>query len=131
MTLTCSGDESQRKMYCNFLTLKAPITTAADDSLEYIFIVIPRYTLVAGYYVFMLAVRVSVRPSVHPSVVHTSSVRTSFPLNNLSIYKLISFKFCICISTNNVSLGIVNGQISIIYHEVTALVNVQKMVFGL
>ena len=27
------------------------------------------------------------------------------------IYKQILFKFCICICTNNVSLGIVNGQI--------------------
>ena len=75
-----------------------------------------------GYYVFMLAVRVSVRPSV----VRTS-VRTSFPFDNLSIYKLFSFEFCICICANNVSLGIVNGQISIIYHRVMALVNVQKL----
>ena len=91
---------------------------------------IPRHTLVAGYDVFMLAVRVSVRPSVSPSVVRMS-VRTSFQCDNLSINKWISFKFCICICTNNVSLGIVNGQISIIYHRVMALVNVQKMVFGL
>ena len=75
---------------------------------------------------FTLAIRVSVRMSV----VRTS-VRTSFLFDNLSIYERISFKFCICISTNNVSLWIVNGQISIIYHRVMALVNVQKMVFGL
>ena len=31
-----------------------------------------------------------------------------------------------CIGTNNVSLGIVNGQISIICHGVMALVNVKK-----
>ena len=66
-----------------------------------------------GYYVFMSAVRVS--------------VHTSFPFDNLSIYKRISFKFCVCICTNNVSLGFVNGQLSIIYHRVMALVNVQKM----
>ena len=83
----------------------------------------------AGYCVFTLAVRVSVRPSVRPFVVPTS-IHTSFPLDNLSIYIRISFKFCICICTNNVSLGIVNGQISIIYHKVMALVNVQKMFFG-
>ena len=53
-------------------------------------------------------------------------VRTSFALDNFSIYKRISFKFCICICTNNVPLGIVNGQISIIYHRVLALVNVPK-----
>ena len=73
--------------------------------------------LVAGYYVFVLAVRVSARP-------HFVCVP-----NNLSIYKRISFKFCICIYTNNVPLGIVNGQISIIYHRVLALVNVRKKWF--
>ena len=87
--------------------------------------IIPRHKLVAGYYVFMLTVRVSVR-----SLYVRPSVRTSFPFDSLSIYKRISFKFCICICTNNVSLGIANGQISTIYHRVMALVNVQKMVFG-
>ena len=67
----------------------------------------------------------SVCRSVHPSV------RTSFPFDNLSIYKRISFKFCICICIKNVSLGIVNGQILVIYHRVLALVNGQKMDFGL
>ena len=79
----------------------------------------------AGYYVFTLAVRVSVRLYVRPSV------RTSFPFDNLSIYKRISFKLCVCMCTKNVSLGVVNGQISIIYHRVMALVTGQKMVFGL
>ena len=69
--------------------------------------------------VFTLAIRVSVRPSV----VRTS-VRTSFPFDNLSIYKRISFKFFMSICTNSV-----NGQISIINHRVMALVNVQKIVF--
>ena len=81
---------------------------------------------VAGYYVFTLAVRMSVRPSV----VRTY-VRTSLPFDNLSIYKRFSFKFCVCICTNNVSFGIVNGQILIIHHRVITLVNVQKMVYGL
>ena len=85
--------------------------------------IIPRHKLVAGYYVFTLAVRVSVRLSVVCTNVRPS-VHTSFPFDSLSIYKRISFKFCICICTNNVSLGIVNGQISIIYHRVMALVNV-------
>ena len=60
-------------------------------------------------------------PCVRPSVVRTS-IRTSFPFDNLTIYKRISFKFCICICINNVSLGIVNGRMSIIYHRVKALV---------
>ena len=68
--------------------------------------------------------------SIGQSVVHMS-VRTSFPFDNSSICKRISFKFCICIYTNNVSLGIFNGQTSIIYDRVKALVNVQRMVFGL
>ena len=79
----------------------------------------------AGYYVFTLAVHVSVRPSVCSTSVRPS-VRTSFPFDNLSNYERISFKFCICICTNNVSLWIFNGQISLIYHRVMALVNVQK-----
>ena len=97
------------------------IGTSLLAVLAYEQLFIPRHTLVAGYYVFTLAVRVSVRPSV----VRTS-VRNSFAFDNLSIYKRISFKFCICICTNNVSFGIVNGQISIIFHRVMALVNVQK-----
>ena len=84
----------------------------------------------AGYYVFTLAVRVSVRLSVHPSdrspYVRTS-VRTSYTFDKLTIYKRILFEFCIYICTKNVSLGIVNGQISIIYHRVMALVNGQNM----
>ena len=82
------------------------------------------YTLPQVYYVFMLAVRVSVRPSVR-----SPYVRTSFPFDNLSIYERISFEFCVCICIKNISLGIVNGQSSIIYHRVMALVNGQKMLF--
>ena len=84
-------------------------------------IFLPRHTLVAGYYVFTLAVHVAVRPSV----VRTF-VRNSFPFDNLSTMNGFHFRFCICICTNTVSLGIVNGQISIIYHRVMALVTVQK-----
>ena len=84
----------------------------------------------AGYHVLMLAVHVFVRPSVRPWYVRPS-VRTSFPFDNLSIYERISFKFCICIFTKFVSLGIVNGQISIIYHKVMVLVNVQNMFWPL
>ena len=73
-------------------------------------------------------------PCVCPSVRNLYvrlSVRTSFTFDSLNIYKWISFKFCICICTNNVSFEIVNGQISMIYHRVMALFNVQEMVFGL
>ena len=81
-----------------------------ETLLKILCIFIPRHTLVAGYYVFTLAVRVPVCLSVCPSVC-SPYVRTSFPFDNLSIYEQISFKFCICISVKNVSLGIVNGQI--------------------
>ena len=40
-------------------------------------IFIPRHTIVAGYYGFMLDVRVSVRQSARPSVVRPSSVFVS------------------------------------------------------
>ena len=75
----------------------------------------------AGNYLITLAVHVSVRPSVR-----RTSVRTSFPFGNLSIYERISFKFCMCICTTDVSLRVVNGQILIIRHRVMALVNVQN-----
>ena len=88
----------------------------------------PPHVCGGGGVCFHVGVHVSVRPSV---VCTCMSIRTLFPFDNLSIYKQISFIFCICICTNNVSLGTVNGQISIIYHRVMVLVNVQKMVFGL
>ena len=93
--------------------------------LSIMWYIIPRHKLVLGYHVFTLAVRVSVHLSLVCTYVRLSA-RTSFPFDSLSIYKRISFKFCICICTNTVSLGIVNGLISIIYHRVMALVNVQK-----
>ena len=75
----------------------------------------------AGYYVFTLGDRVSVRPSV---VRTCTSVRTSFTFENLHIYRRISFKFkfCKCI----VSLGIVNGQILMAHHSVMELGNLQN-----
>ena len=71
-------------------------------------IFIPLHTLVAGYYVFTLAVHVSAHPFVCSPYIRLSALRTLFPFDNLSIYKRISFTFCICICTNNVSLGIVD-----------------------
>ena len=60
---------------------------ASQKCLRQIFyLFIPRHTLVAGYYVFTLAVRVSVcLSSVCPLSIRPS-VRTSFPFDNLSIY---------------------------------------------
>ena len=53
---------------------------------------------------------------VHNTYVRPS-IRTSFSFDNLSIYKRISFKFCLWICTNNVSLGIVNGLIPLLITE--------------
>ena len=78
---------------------------------------------------YMAGYMAAVFPSVRCLYVHPS-VRTSFPIDSLSIYKRISFKVCICICTNNVSLGIVNGQISIIYHSYDTC-QCTEMVFGL
>ena len=50
------------------LTLTMLWANSADDRLMIFFLVIPRHTIVAGYYGFTLDVRVS----VHPSVRHTS-----------------------------------------------------------
>ena len=76
--------------------------------------IIPRHTLVAGYYVFTLAVHVSVRLSVVCLSVCPSALRFRTITN---IYERISLRFFICSCTNNVSLGIVNGLISIINHK--------------
>ena len=81
---------------------------------------IPCDTLVVGYYVFCLSL--VCRLYLCPSALHFCLIK--------SIYQWISFKFCICICTNKVSLWIVDGQISIIYHRVVALVSIQKMVFA-
>ena len=62
------------------------------------------------------------RPCVCPSV--RSCVRSPYVRpaalrfrSITSIYKRISFKFCTCICIKNVSLGIVNGEISIFITE--------------
>ena len=50
----------------------------------------------------------------------------SFPFNSLNIYERIKFRFCICICTKNVSLGIIDGQTN---GRLMALLNVQKIGF--
>ena len=55
------------------LTLAVPITTAADNSLEYFFIVfMPRHKKWRGIMLYPPNFRVSVRPSVRPSAVEHS-----------------------------------------------------------
>ena len=84
---------------------------------------IPRHTLVARYYVIPFGVCPSVRPSVRPSA--------PFPIDNLSIYSRIFFKFCIHIVIGDEWYGIVNGQNPSIFNGVTALFRIGKMVSGL
>ena len=84
---------------------------------------IPRHTLVSGYYVKAFGVCPSVRPSVRPC--------SLFPIDNLSIYSRIFFKFCIHIVIGDEWYGIVNGQNPSIFNGVTALFRIRKMVSGL
>ena len=69
----------------------------------------------AGYYGFMLDVRVSVRPSVS----HTS-IRFSFPDDSLSKHQWIFTKLGMCIDIVEVWFGIANGQISSNFMELSA-----------
>ena len=82
----------------------------------------------AGDYVFTLAVRVPVCPSVSSMYVHPSALRfcliTEVFINRF--HSNIAYAFASTISR----LGLLMGQISIIYLRVMALVNVQKMDFG-
>ena len=71
----------------------------------------------------MLYPSVSVRPSVRPSA--------PFPIDNLSIYSRIFFKFCIHIVIGDEWYEIVNGQNPSIFNGVTALFRIGKMVSGL
>ena len=86
-------------------------------------IIIPRHTLVSGYYVIPFGVCPSVRPSVRPC--------SPFPIDNLSIYSRNFFKFCIHIVIGDEWYGIVNGQNPSIFNGVTALFRIGKMVSGL
>ena len=62
--------------------------------------------IVAGYYGFTLDVRVSVRPSVS-----CTSVRTSFPDDNMSKHQWIFIKLSMSTDIVEIWLGITNGQI--------------------
>ena len=65
----------------------------------------------------------SVCPSVRPC--------SPFPIDNLSNYSRIFFKFCIHIVIGDEWYGIVNGQNPSIFNRVTALFRIGKMVSGL
>ena len=82
-------------------------------------IFIPRHTLVSWYYVIPFGVCPSVRPC------------SPFPIDNLSIYSRIFFKFCIHIVIGDKWYGIVNGQNPSIFNGDTALFRIGKMVSGL
>ena len=73
-----------------------------------------------------------VRPSVRTYVLSVRpTVSTSFPFDNLSIYQRIFFRLGMCIGLGKISVGIVNGQISMSSDGVIALGMVFKIVFGL
>ena len=68
-----------------------------------IIVIIPRHTIVVGYYGFTLDVRVSFCPSVRPSV------RFPFPDDK---HRRIFTKFGMCIDIVEIWFGIANGHIS-------------------
>ena len=67
----------------------------------------------------------SVCLSIRPSVVCMSVRPSALRFRSITYVFITDFKLCICICTNNVPLGIVNGQILIINRRVMALYNVQ------
>ena len=67
----------------------------------------------AGYYGLTLVVRESVRPSVR-----RTSVRYSFPDDNLSKHQWNFTKLGMCIDIVEIWFGIANGQISSIFDGV-------------
>ena len=73
-------------------------------------IFIPRHTIVAGYYGFTLDVRVSVLPSVRQSYVRPSSVRFSFPDDNLSKHQCIFTKLGMCIDIVEIWFRLLMGK---------------------
>ena len=75
----------------------------------YSHIFIPRHTIVAGYYGFMLVVRESVHLSVRLFL---------FPDDNLSKHQWIFTKFGMCIDIVEIWFGIANGQILSIFDGV-------------
>ena len=94
-------------------------TGTGTGNAVFISFVIPRHTLVSGYYVIPFGVCPSVR------------LCSPFPIDNLSFYSRNFFKFCIHIVIGDEWYGIVTGQNPSIYNGVTALFRIGKMVSGL
>ena len=92
---------------------------------SYLYIFIPRNTIVVGYYGFTLDVRVSVRPSVS-----RKSVRLSLPDDTLSKHQWIFFKLGICIDIVEIWFGIANRQISSMFYGVICLRHAHIFVSG-
>ena len=91
------------KMTPNFWFMVGLFLTVYSNHIKYTSaLFIPCHTLVSGYYDIPFGVCPSVRPSVRPC--------SPFPIDNLSIYSRIFFKFCIHIVIGNEWYGIVNGQ---------------------
>ena len=85
--------------------------------------IIPLHTshrIVAGYYGFTLDVRVSVCPSVHPSVIRPS-IHFSFSDDTLSKHQWIFTKLGMCIDIVEIWFGIANGPISSNFYRVNGL----------
>ena len=110
----------------SFLIIKSKTKKNSFIPITFIILmpfIIPRHTLVYGYYVIPFGVCPSVCPSVRPC--------SPFPIDNLSIYSQNFFKFCIHIVIGDEWYGIVNGQNRSIFNGVTALFRIGKMVSGL
>ena len=76
---------TQKKMMVSMTTFYKPSKPNNVFITPQIFtIFIPHYSIVVGYYDFMLVIHVSVHLSLHPSVVHPSVFL--FPDDNLSKY---------------------------------------------
>ena len=118
---TCSGDWNICAEYDDTEYTLRGISPFGDtkancqisDYKTRISLIIPRHTVVAGYYGFTFDVRVSVRPSIS-----RLSVRISFPDDNLSKHQWI-FLVCTLILWRS-GLGLLMGKFRQILTELSA-----------
>ena len=97
----------------------------ASFCLEQPLFIIPRHTIVAGYYGFMLVLCESVHLSVRrPSV-------SPFSDDNLNKHQWIFTKLGMCIDIVEIWFGIANGQISSIFDGVVCPRHAHIFVSGL
>ena len=93
--------------------------------------IVHRHKLVAGNYVSRwLSLCLSVCSSVR-SLYIRPSVRTSFPFDSLSIYKRISFRFCICICTTFHRYPIFSTRYSVMCKVYTGYCGTSEIEHGL